>query len=153
MHQNCYDLAGRLIKKYLTGDKYNIADIGSYDVNGTLKPLLEQWDYTGLDIVTGPNVDRVVHPYDFGKDEFDVIVTANCMEHVEDLKAWSRAVMKLLQKGGVFIAITPFEIHEHRYPVDCWRVLPDGMRFLFKEMEILETAIEGIDTYLVARKI
>ena len=34
-------------------------DVGSYDVNGTYRPLVEGrgWVYTGLDVSAGPNVD------------------------------------------------------------------------------------------------
>ena len=32
----------------------------------------------------------------------------------------------------------PNECKEHRHPVDCWRVFPDGMKFLLKNVGGLE---------------
>lgn len=153
MHTNCYKLFQKFISEHLTEDTYDIADVGSYDVNGSLKPLLDKWDYTGIDIEAGPNVDIVVEPYNFGDKEYDVVVSANCMEHVEDLHKWAQAVIKIMKPGGLLIITTPFWIEEHKYPIDCWRILPDGIRFLFKELEIIDTQISDMDTYLIAKKL
>ena len=141
----------KFIEKYLTKKLYKVADVGSYDVNGTFKPLLEQWDYTGLDIEDGPNVDVVIEPYYFGEEQYDVVVSGNCMEHVEDLVQWADAIKDIVKSDGILMITTPFDIHEHKHPIDCWRVMPDGMRFLFKDMEIIECGMEGIDTYLIAK--
>jgi len=141
----------KFIEKYLTKKLYKVADVGSYDVNGTFKPLLEQWDYTGLDIEDGPNVDVVIEPYYFGEEQYDVVVSGNCMEHVEDLVQWADAIKDIVKPNGLLCITTPFKINEHRHPVDCWRVMPDGMRFLFRDMEIIECGKEGIDTYLIAK--
>jgi hypothetical protein len=36
--------------------------------------------------------------------------------------------------------------------VDCWRIFPDGMKFLFRNTEILECYTGATDTCLIARK-
>ena len=39
-----------------------IIDIGSYNVNGSFRPILESWkpaEYVGVDIAEGPGVDVV----------------------------------------------------------------------------------------------
>jgi len=35
-----------------------LLDVGSYDVNGTYRPMVERrgWQYTGMDVSAGPNV-------------------------------------------------------------------------------------------------
>ena len=66
---------------------------------------------------------------------------------------------------GIACLIAPSGGYEHRYPVDCWRFYPDGMRALarFARLECLEayTQWEGSDdpgsdpwkdTVLVLRK-
>lgn len=137
------------VEEYLNkNNELDILDVGSYDVNGTYKPLFQnpKWKYSGLDIVEGPNVDIVSRSaYDFGLDkQFDVVVSGNCLEHVEAPWKWIKEVYNATKSGGVICIITPFSLGEHRYPVDCWRLLPDGYRYLLEtevNLKVLETKI------------
>jgi hypothetical protein len=93
MHKESFQLMSYFVNKYLDQNKkLDIADIGSYDVNGSYKSLFEnsKWQYYGVDLEAGPNVDYVVKaPFDFGLEkEFDVVVSGNCMEHVEAPWKW-----------------------------------------------------------------
>ena len=147
MHKESYDIMERFVDKYLDKNEcLEILDVGSYDVNGTYKPLFQcpKWNYYGLDMVNGPNVDYVSKSdYDFGVDkQFDVIVSGNCLEHVEAPWKWTKEVEKVTKKGGIICIITPFSIGEHRHPVDCWRILPDAYRYLLEQesnFKIIET--------------
>lgn len=129
-----------------------VADIGSYDLNGTYKSLFNGCDYTGLDISAGPNVDRVIEQYDFGKQQYDVVISGQVLEHVEDTHSWRDAIIKITKPGGMLCIIAPHTWIEHRFPKDCWRIFPDGMRWLFKELCILECIRGETDTVLIARK-
>jgi SAM-dependent methyltransferase len=141
------------VDKYLDKNKKtDVLDVGSYDVSGTYKPLFlnSGWSYLGLDIVEGPNVDIVSKSaYDFGLEKkFDVVVSGNCLEHVEAPWKWIHEVYKATKKGGLICIITPFSLGEHRYPVDCWRILPDGYRYLLEkesDFEVLEVKINSPD--------
>ncbi|MEA4840140.1 MAG: methyltransferase domain-containing protein [Bacteroidales bacterium] len=136
-----------IVDTYLDKNKkLEILDVGSYDVNGSYKSLFQNpnWSYCGLDIVEGPNVDIVSKGlYDFGIDkQFDVVISGNCLEHVEAPWKWIQEVHKVVKKGGLVCIITPFSVPEHRYPIDCWRILPDGYRYLLEkesDFTILET--------------
>jgi SAM-dependent methyltransferase len=147
MHKESYEIMEYFVKKYLDrSKKLEILDIGSYNVNGTYKELFNNstWKYLGLDMTEGPNVDIVsISAYDFGIDKkFDVVVSGNCLEHVEAPWKWISELVKVTKKGGLVCIITPFSLGEHRYPVDCWRILPDGYRFLLEKennFKILET--------------
>lgn len=149
MHRESYEIMEYFVKNYLERDKkLEILDVGSYDVNGNYKKLFQNtnWKYQGLDIIEGPNVDIVSKsPYDFGIDkQFDVVVSGNCLEHVEAPWKWIKEVIKVTKKGGIVCIITPFSLGEHRYPVDCWRILPDGYRYLLEKennFTILETKL------------
>lgn len=126
-----------------------VLDVGSYDVNGTYRPLVESlgWEYTGLDMVEGPNVDIVSpKPYSFPLPgaSFDVVMTGSTMEHVEAIWLWVPELARLLKVGGLLAIVTHWQFPEHRYPVDCWRIMPDGMKYLFDQTGVLEDYTIGI---------
>ena len=75
MHISAYQNAEKFAQKYCVNlENKKILDIGSYDVNGTLKPIFEKGNYIGLDMEAGPNVDVVsdAHNIPFKKEEFDI---------------------------------------------------------------------------------
>ena len=147
MHKESFEIMRYFVDTYLDKNKkLEILDVGSYDVNGSYKSLFQNpnWSYCGLDIVEGPNVDVVSKGlYDFGLDkQFDVVISGNCLEHVEAPWKWIQEVHKVAKKGGLVCIVTPFTAPEHRYPLDCWRILPDGYRYLLEkesDFTILET--------------
>jgi SAM-dependent methyltransferase len=162
MHDSCYRLFAAFVDALPPGLK--VLDVGSYDVNGCLRPLFEAHDYTGCDQVPGPNVDVVQPgPYalPFPDGAFDVLVSANCLEHCP--RPWQLVLEmdRVLRPGGLMAIEVPFWIHQHRYPVDCWRLLPDGLAELFgpwmlehgrPPYGVLDNRIDGIDTWFVGRK-
>ena len=92
------------------------------------------WRYTGLDVSPGPNVDLLSsEPYRFpiADDRYDIVMTGSTMEHVEAIWLWVPELVRVLRPGGMLAIVTHWQFPEHRYPVDCWRIMPDGMRFLF----------------------
>jgi SAM-dependent methyltransferase len=151
MHKESLEIMNYFIQNYLDKDqKIDILDVGSYNVNGSYRDLFtnNNWKYTGLDIIAGPNVDVVsLSNYDFGINQlFDVVVSGNCLEHVEAPWLWAKEIEKVTKKGGLICIITPFSLGEHRYPVDCWRILPDGYKFLFEKetnFKVLESRINN----------
>ena len=86
------------------------------------------------DRVKGPNVDIVTKaPYEFGiETQYDVVVSGNCLEHVENPFLWIKEVEKITKSGGLVCIITPYSIGPHRFPVDCWRILPDAYSYLLE---------------------
>jgi hypothetical protein len=43
---------------------------------------------------------------------------------------------RVLKPEGWMFITAPFSWHIHRYPIDCWRFVPDGMRVLFEDAGI-----------------
>jgi len=145
MHGSSLDEMKKFVDGYLDKSKpLRIIDIGSVDVSGgTYKSLFENenWEYLGLDLEPGPNVDIVSSDmYDWPVDDesFDIVISGQCIEHVEDTHKWICEVARIAKKGGTICVIGPWACPEHRYPIDCWRIFPDGMRFLIEKIAKLE---------------
>lgn len=151
MHESSMEYMKLFVAKYIK-PPCTVADVGSYDMNGCYKPLFKGCEYTGLDIQPGPNVDRVVELYHFGTKQYDVVISGQVLEHVEDMCHWREALLNICKPGGLICVIAPHTWEQHRFPLDCWRIFPDGMKWLFKGTEILECEAGVTDTVLVARK-
>jgi SAM-dependent methyltransferase len=161
MHESSLDRCRDFIQQYLQRrDRLRIADVGSYDVNGTYRPLFDRpgWEYVGLDIVAGANVDVVLPEGDDATwphaNEFDVVVSGQCVEHVRKPWKWIKQVATLAKVGGLIWITGPNTWVFHEHPIDCWRIWPDGMRALFDEAGLQEIACGycGTETVGIAFK-
>lgn len=139
MHQSAYDRMRRFRERYLgerEAEPLLIVDYGSLDVNGSFRPLFDAgpWRYIGLDRESGANVDVVVdHPYRWRAlrtRSVDVVVSGQALEHTELFWRTADEIDRVLKPGGLVCLIAPSSGPEHRYPVDCWRFYPDGLRAL-----------------------
>lgn len=143
MHPEARNAMNEILNRLAVPAVYNVLDVGSYDVNGTYRSSVEDrgWLYTGLDIEAGPNVDVVAKdPYHFPFDNgtFDVVLSGSTMEHVEAIWQWIPELVRVLKPGGLLSVVTHWQFPEHKYPVDCWRILPDGMKYLFDQTGLLD---------------
>jgi len=67
------------------GDE-KVLEIGSYNVNGSIRPAFDVsrgGEYVGVDLLPGPDVDRVIsgENADYADGYFDVVVSCECFEH------------------------------------------------------------------------
>ena len=161
MHGTSYNGISSLIDIFLDKKKhYNIIDVGSFDVNGTYRPIFQDnpnWTYFGVDIVAGKNVDKVILPYnwDIPDESYDLVLSGQCLEHVEMPWLWITEIYRICKKDGLIILTAPWNFFIHKHPVDCWRILPDGMTVLLTKVintTILHLSINNTDTFAVARK-
>jgi SAM-dependent methyltransferase len=146
MHLGSYQNMEKLVGSYIESSAdLSVFDIGSYDVNGSYRPLFDKpgWRYSGVDLAAGPNVDIVLNsPYrlPLASGSADLVVSGQAFEHVEFFwVAWLEQV-RVLKPGGMIFLIAPSRGPEHRYPVDCWRFYPDSYSALAKyaDLELLE---------------
>ena len=161
MHESSLERCRDFIGQYLTNRKaLSIADVGSYDVNGSYRSLFDRpgWEYTGFDVAAGPNVDHVLPQEDDAEwpfvGQFDVVISGQCVEHVRKPWKWIRQVASLAKPGGLVWITGPNTWVFHEHPIDCWRIWPDGMRALFDEAGLHEIACGycGPDTVGIAFK-
>ena len=127
-----------------------IMDLGSLDVNGSYKPIFDKaaWQYIGLDITAGDNVDIVLkNSYNWPEidtDSVDVLVSGQAFEHIEYFWITMLEIARILKPGGLSCIIAPSGGPEHKYPVDCWRFYPDGVSAMarFARLKVLEVATQ-----------
>jgi hypothetical protein len=149
MHENSMKLMQYFKNKH-TWQNCSVLDIGACQVKGqkdTYRSLFDDCQYTGMDIVSGPNVDIVGWKSIYFR--YDFVICGQVLEHVEYPWEFLTNLKKYFKH--MICIIVPNTLHEHRYPIDCYRFFPDGMRALFKYAHIKEIEIlkRGKDTFAV----
>jgi SAM-dependent methyltransferase len=125
----------RLIRENVPATGGKVLDVGSYGVNGTYRELFDPkiWSYTGLDVVSGPNVDvvaRRVFDWPIGDGEFDLVISGQAFEHISYFWATMIEIARVLRPAGHAVLLAPSRGPQHRVPADCWRFYPDGFTAL-----------------------
>lgn len=84
---------------------FSVLEIGSYDVNGSVRQFFSGADYVGVDLCTGPGVDVVGdgHSVDFGVDRFDLSISCECFEHNPQWVETFLNMVRMTKPGGVVI--------------------------------------------------
>ena len=164
LHANSMKLMKALLKKWSNERKSgtDLADIGSQKVRNheTYRSFCEElgFQYTGIDLALGKTVDLVVSENGQWssevKKQFDVVISGQCLEHVRWPWVWIDQVSSLVKPNGLVIVIAPWQWGEHRHPLDCWRILRDGMRALFEwsNLKVQATGHNERDCFGVAVK-
>jgi len=138
-----------------------VLDVGSKD-NGDNCPDFRNlfddtnWNIVGLDLEKGKNVDLVSEPYSFPFEDntFDIVLSNQVMEHVEKPWIWVTEMSRVLKYSGLMYIATTWKFKIHRFPVDCWRILPDGMKVILEHANLKPILydIEDTWTYGVGKK-
>ena len=156
MHPSSYDKMAAFRRDYLEArrlERLTILDLGSQDINGSYRPLFSEpaWRYVGIDMVAGKNVDVVLRdPYhwrEIAANSADVVISGQTFEHTEFFWLTMHQIARALKPGGLCCILAPSSGPEHRFPVDCWRVYPDGFRAVarYAGLETLEAITQWED--------
>lgn len=130
MHPSSLDNMRRLRERYLPAAfAGRVVEVGSADVAGggyrdLFRPPIE---YIGTDLSPGDGVDLVLddpHVLPFPTASADVLISGQTLEHVPQF--W-RLFGEMVRVGRLVFLIVPSDGPIHRYPVDCYRFLPDSM--------------------------
>ena len=151
-------------------ENLKILDIGSYDSSGdsfNYRSIFNEdtYEYVGMDLKEGPNVDLVVsdvYLWDEIPDEsFDLVISGQAFEHMEFFWKAIVEITRVLKNGGYCCIIAPSSGPVHKNPVDCFRFTSDGMAAIgeYAGLKILETytntsdeSSPWYDSVLIAKK-
>jgi SAM-dependent methyltransferase len=82
-----------------------VLEIGSLDINGSVRQFFQADEYIGLDVGPGPGVDVVCEgqKYDAPDGSFDVVISAECLEHNPYWIETMDNMFRLVRPGGLVI--------------------------------------------------
>lgn len=85
----------------------HVLEIGSYDVNGSIRKFFPQRNYIGVDLTEGPGVDMVAdgHELTFDDSAFDVTISCEVFEHNPFWKETFENMYRMTKPGG-FVVFT-----------------------------------------------
>lgn len=151
MHATAKELLTMLVRRHVDCDwpAGNVLEVGSRQVTpadwtprGLFPPA---WLYHGLDIAPGRNVDLICAETGIWPQSwftvYDVVVSANALEHCR--RPWEvvQNVFRVLKPGGLFLAVAPFMWPLHNFPSDYFRFTGSGLASLIEAAhgEVLES--------------
>jgi len=105
MHTEPYNFVKELSQKlpqYFNNKK--VLEVGSLDINGSVRQFFRQCDYTGIDLGEGKGVDRVIGIQDLHEPlSYDTVISTEMLEHD---RYWERSLKSMydnLKVGGLLI--------------------------------------------------
>ncbi|MGB3797143.1 MAG: methyltransferase domain-containing protein [Alteraurantiacibacter sp.] len=155
MHDTALEI-GRAAVELYGGNRPRILDLGSMDVNGSLRQFApEDSEYIGADLEPGKGVDIVVEagkPLPFEDGSFDLILASSVFEH--DPAFWQTFLdlARVLREGGHLYISAPSNGMIHRYPEDHWRFYPDSGLALERWARSRDLPVRLIESFTAPRK-
>ncbi|MBI1779550.1 MAG: class I SAM-dependent methyltransferase [Proteobacteria bacterium] len=158
MHLSSLEHVQDLVARHLDPARpLEVVDVGAHDYHagsgqpmpGSYRSLFQQpnWRYRGMDLAPGPNVDIVqqsAYRFPLRSRSVDLVISGQTFEHVEFFWLTWLEMVRVVRPGGLIFLLAPSRGPEHRYPVDCWRFYPDGLRALskFGRLELVEVTTD-----------
>jgi SAM-dependent methyltransferase len=149
-HVNVEEFSGKMI-----------LEVGSRYVNGSVRPLIEKFckpkEYVGVDFESGKFVDLLLPAEKlleyFGAERFDVVISTELLEHVQDWRLVINNIKSVLKCGGyVYISTRSKGFPYHGYPYDFWRYEAEDANKIFSDFETAVAEKDENGIFLKARK-
>lgn len=125
------------------GPTAKILEVGSMDVNGSVRPIFTSGPqpalvYLGIDQLPGKGVDQVASPLELAsrgaRECYDAIICLEVLEHDPRFYLTLRAMYTLLKQGGLLYLSTPtYGFPYHGFPKDYYRFSSDAFREVLLE--------------------
>lgn len=106
MHREQYEFVTSVKSRhpyYFTNAR--VLEVGSLDINGSIRDLFKDCLYTGIDIDWGPGVDTVClgHEYRAPDGAFNTVVACETFEHDPYWKQTFKNMIRLCRPGGIVL--------------------------------------------------
>ena len=82
-----------------------VLEVGSLDINGSVRDLFRDCDYTGVDLQPGPGVDLACpgHLLALPSASFDTVISAECFEHNPFWRETLANMLRMTRPGGLVL--------------------------------------------------
>lgn len=82
-----------------------VLEVGSLDINGTIRNLFTSCEYLGIDVAAGKGVDRVCQGQEFdGPDDYyDTVISCECFEHNPHWVETFNVMHRVCKPGGLIV--------------------------------------------------
>src|SRR2546423_2278321 len=155
MHDSAFRIGELVMQTYCDLPQARILEIGSMDVNGSLRDFAETTtQYVGVDLEKGPSVDVIVKPGEklpFDDGSFNLVMASSAFEH--DPSFWDTflEMCRVTKRGGHVYVNAPSNGGVHRYPLDCWRFYPDAGLALADYARTHEKQVDLVESFVGKR--
>jgi SAM-dependent methyltransferase len=97
------ELTRRMFPEAFRGRK--VLEIGSLDLNGSVRRFFSECDYLGIDVAPGPGVDLVCQGQDYAAPDasFDTVISCEAMEHNPHWRDTFGNMLRLCRPGGLVV--------------------------------------------------
>lgn len=131
-------------------DSEIICDLGAGP--GQFQKLLQRFQVlVSVDFFPYPGVEIVSNLEErlpFRKENFDIIIAMNTLEHIPDTDRLLSECRRILKKRGVFIGSTPFLLGIHQAPYDFHRFTEFELTRLLDEAGFVDIEVVPLGTAL-----
>lgn len=102
-------------------------------------------EFINVDSFPFPEVDVVAdaRSLPFRDSSADGVVSESLLEHVDDPDSVAREMVRVLKPGGFLYVSAPFIHPYHASPDDFNRWTSSGLKFLFRDLEIVEQGVRS----------
>lgn len=82
-----------------------VLEVGSLDINGSVRDFFAHCDYTGIDVAPGKNVDIVCQGQELNHSDnsYDVVISCECFEHNPYWVETFKNMYRMTAKNGLII--------------------------------------------------
>lgn len=110
MHPEARDWIVKAVSEHGGPPISSVLEVGSQDINGSMRPLFAGARYVGIDVFDRPGVDWVGLAHEFPErgwdgEPFDAWISTECLEHDPHWERTIAATVPLVRVGGL-VALT-----------------------------------------------
>ena len=138
-----------IFKKYATSffkSEIRVLEIGPHGSPSAYQKIIDnsliEWETLNLvnsTLEEMGNKDRLTilsndpYHYPVPDNHYNIVLSGNVMEHVEDINRWYKELRRIVEPGGHIITVIPLSWPYHEAPIDCWRIYPSGFNSVITE--------------------